>query len=114
MKTALILLATLIPSIALADPTMGPATHRDVVSPGEVDQHYIYLNGRETTRFVVQGDGDGDIDCFIFDDNDRLVARDSDQFDNCLIDVTPRYTAQFSIKVVNNGRIASAYFMRAF
>ena len=47
--------------------------------------------------------GNGDLDCFAFDQNNNLVFRDDSDSKNCMLFVNPRYTGTFKIVMVNLG-----------
>lgn len=67
----------------------------------------FYANERATV--VVSGDGDTDLDLYIYDDNGNLIAKDDDYSDDCIVNWTPRRTGQFTIKVVNRGNVYNQY-----
>jgi len=105
---------TLLTATAAADPTYGTQSGHGVIAPGELDVFAVRCNSDETTVFAVVGDGDGDVDCVLLDGNGNEVGRDNDYTDTCRIMVTPRWTGLFRLEIRNNGRFASAYFLRAF
>lgn len=87
---------------------------RDQLRPSQSVTYSVLLNANETTRFFVQGDGDGDIDCGVYDEFGHLVAQDTDTTDTCLIDVEPRWRGMFHIRLINSGAVTSVYTIRAF
>lgn len=63
-----------------------------------------FVGGR-AARIALKGDGDTDLDLFIYDQNGRLVAQDNDNSDLCLVEWVPLWTGNFTIKVVNQGGV---------
>jgi hypothetical protein len=108
------LLALTFTTSAFADPTGGSKSDNDLLHPGQVVTYRVMLEPNEKTRFILQGDGDGDIDCMLFDDNGNIVDSDVDATDTCLIDWTPAWRGTFTFRAVNNGRRSSLYQFRAF
>lgn len=88
----------------------GPRVATNVVSPG--DRHYYDINFRAGDPILirVQGDGDGDIDCFLYNFNGELVAKDDDATDSCLLMWRPVNTT-YRLWVNNTGRAPSLYVM---
>jgi hypothetical protein len=58
---------------------------------------------------VVEGDHDTDLDCWLYDENGNIVDSDEDSTDICVLEVTPRWTGKFSLRVANRGRVYNNY-----
>jgi hypothetical protein len=99
---------------SFADPTAGRQSDNDLLRPGQVVNYRLSLNPQETTVFLLRGDGDGDIDCVLYDDSGNEIARDTDSTDTCALRVTPRWSAVFTFRAVNNGSVISAYQFVAY
>ena len=63
------------------------------------------LSGGEYARVDVRGDGDTDLDCWLYDDNGNLIDSDTDYTDWCILEVNPLWTGAFRIQVVNLGSV---------
>lgn len=63
------------------------------------------LRGDEYTRIDVRGDGDTDLDCWLYDENGNEVDSDLDYTDWCILEVRPRWTGAFRLRVSNLGRV---------
>lgn len=83
--------------------------HTDVVRGYSTDVYHMTFVGREWEVLAVSGDGSTDIDLYVYDENNNLVAKDDDNSDDCLVRFIPRWTGNFTIKVVNRGRYANRY-----
>lgn len=105
---------TLFGSVAVADPTGGTFTDRDVLRVGAATRYSFMLNSNEVSAVRVAGEGDGDIDCFLYDDNGNLVASQVDTIDGCYLVVTPRWTGTFRLIAKNNGAESSVYSLRVW
>lgn len=103
---------SLVGSTALANPTGGQKVDHDVLRPGASVTYYVNLNANELTAATVIGDGDGDIDCVLFDNNGNIVDSASDVSDSCYLTVMPRWTGLFQLVVKNNGIYSSMYDLR--
>jgi hypothetical protein len=71
----------------LAVPTLGYAADlvlRARVYPYQTNAHSIYV-GESTNYVTVSGDGDTDLDCWIYDGQGRLVDSDTDNTDQCVL-----------------------------
>jgi len=58
---------------------------------------------------AVLGDGDTDLDLYIYDSNGNLIASDTDYSDECYVSWVPKWTGKFYIKVVNRGGVYNRY-----
>jgi hypothetical protein len=83
--------------------------HTDVVGAHSTDVYHMTFVGREWEVLVVSGDGSTDLDLYVYDQNGNLVASDDDNSDDCMVRFVPRWTGDFTIKVVNRGRYANRY-----
>ncbi len=63
----------------------------------------------ELAEVVVIGDGDNDLDLYIYDQNGNLIASDTDYTDQCICRWVPSWTGAFTIKIVNRGIVYSNY-----
>jgi len=81
----------------------GPGRARTVVTRGAVDNFRVTFRGGEPARVLVSGDGDSDLDLYVYDENGNLICRDIDRTDDMICGWTPRYTGPFTIRVKNLG-----------
>jgi hypothetical protein len=61
---------------------------------------------------TVIGDGDTDLDLYVYDENGNLIEHDADYTDDCVVTFTPKWTGNFKIKIVNRGRVYNSYVIR--
>lgn len=109
MKIRAILASVLLASALFAAPAKagdvrGTQTWSGVIGVGRTSQFLFIFKGDEMARVIVRGDGDGDIDCTLSDENGNVVSRDNDDTDTCLVRVTPLRTGEFTLRVKNNGK----------
>lgn len=83
--------------------------HTDVVRAKSTDVYHMTFVGREWEELFVSGDGSTDLDLYVYDENNNLVAKDEDNTDDCVVRFIPRWTGDFTVKVVNRGRYANRY-----
>lgn len=58
---------------------------------------------------AVSGDGDTDLDLYIYDSNGHLIAQDQDYTDDCYVSWVPAWTGRYTVRVVNRGPIYNRY-----
>lgn len=87
----------------------GPADHWDAVQAYSTDVYNISFRGRERAVMAVSGDGDTDLDLFVYDENGNEVCRDDDYTDQLYCEWTPRWTGPFSVRIVNLGGVYNRY-----
>jgi hypothetical protein len=81
------------------------------VSANSTDVYNVTFIGGEPAEVFVVGDGDTDLDLFIYDENGNLIDSDTDNTDVCLCEWTPRWTGRFTIKIRNYGSVYNEYTM---
>jgi hypothetical protein len=108
---ALVVCLTFVPlaAPALAGPVGGFTAQRALV-PGNTTHTYSYrmVPGARATVIVI-GDGDTDLDLFVYDQFGNLVASDTDTSDDCAVVFVPAAAGPYTIHVKNLGGIANAY-----
>jgi len=97
---------------AYAGPVGGPKISNDSVLARASDSYDVSLNAGSNTRITVRGDGDTDLDLFVYDENGNLVGSDTDSTDFCIVDVNPKWTGQFRIVIRNLGNVYNQYSLR--
>jgi hypothetical protein len=108
IKSAIVVMSLLVPSIALGG-SNNPHSGVGSLKPGYRDQTTVIFFANQTAEFAVVGDGDGDLDCYVFDNNGNTVAFDNSSFDGCSLQWHPIWTGYFVLKVVNSGNITDIY-----
>jgi hypothetical protein len=91
--------------------TTGPIVHHDQVYARHYDDFAVNFYAGELARVAVVGDGDTDLDLYIYDANGNLIVADTDYSDRCLVQFVPRWTGAFRIRVVNNGYVSNRYVL---
>jgi len=85
------------------------AVTTEKVAAGGTDTYKIKFRGGERACVIVSGDGDTDLDLYIYDSYGNLVCSDVDLTDDCVCIWTPRYTETFTIKIKNYGHVYNRY-----
>ena len=76
------------------------------------DVYRVNFRAGETGIVTVVGDGDTDLDLYVYDQNGNLIDKDVDYTDNCVCTFVPRWTGLFVIKIVNRGSVYNRYVLR--
>lgn len=87
----------------------GPGYVRERVMARSKDIYHIVFRGGENARIVVDGDGDTDLDVFVYDENGNLITSDTDGTDYCIVSWTPRWRGPFRVEIHNLGQISNIY-----
>lgn len=89
-----------------------PRYSDDCVNANSTDSYNIRFRGGELAIVTVIGDGDTDLDLYIYDENGNLVDSDTDYTDDCVCTWTPKWTGNFNIRIKNRGSVYNCYKMR--
>lgn len=73
------------------------------------DVYTITFRGGEYARVILSGDGDTDLDLYVYDQGGHLVSRDDDYSDDCICTWVPAWTGDFTIMVKNRGPVYNRY-----
>ncbi|MDE6278324.1 MAG: hypothetical protein K2M06_09505 [Muribaculaceae bacterium] len=84
-------------------------TSTEIVRAGATDTYTIEFRGGELALAMVTGDGDTDLDLFVYDSEGNLVDSDTDDTDECLCSWVPEKTAEYTIIVKNYGKVYNCY-----
>ena len=90
----------------------GPKYANSRVEAHDYDIYNVTFRSGETAIVTVIGDGDTDLDLYVYDSNGNLIDSDNDYTDNCVCTWTPRWTGNFRIKIVNRGNVYNRYILR--
>ena len=90
----------------------GPKYAVSSVNAHGTDVYRVNFRAGETGIVTVVGDGDTDLDLYVYDQNGTLIDKDVDYTDNCVCTFVPRWTGLFVIKIVNRGSVYNRYVLR--
>ena len=90
---------------ASANP-VGGGVCRDATAGARSTRDFdITLYGGERSVISLSGDGDTDLDLYVYDENGNLIASDTGYSDQASVWVRPNWTGHFTIRVVNRGSV---------
>ena len=89
----------------------GPSGTYETVRAGDTDTYRISFVAGYLAEILVSGDGDTDLDLYVYDSNGNLIASDTDYTDDCYVSWVPRWTGSFIVQIVNRGRVYNRYVM---
>ena len=87
----------------------GPSKHYDSVNGNSTDTYNISFIADYLAEILVSGDGDTDLDLYVYDSNGNLIASDTDYTDDCYVSWVPRWTGKFIVRIVNRGPLYNRY-----
>ena len=87
----------------------GPKLSYDRVGAYSMDSYRVRFRGGEYAQVSVRGDGDTDLDLYVYDEYGNLVCRDTDSTDQTYCGWTPAWTGTFRIKIENLGSVYNRY-----
>jgi hypothetical protein len=62
-----------------------------------------------SSMVVVDGDGDTDLDCFVYDRFGNLLGMDDDSTDYCVVPIYAATSGNVTIRIQNLGRVYNEY-----
>ena len=89
----------------------GPSRHYDAVNGLSTDTYQISFIANMLAEILVSGDGDTDIDLYVYDSNGNLIASDESYSDDCYVCWVPAWTGKFFVKIVNRGPVYNNYVL---
>ncbi len=87
----------------------GPSRHYDTVNGKSTDTYTISFVEGYLAEILVSGDGDTDLDLYVYDSNGNLIVKDADYTDDCYVRWVPAWTGKFYVKIVNRGPVYNNY-----
>ena len=89
----------------------GPGRTVSRVAAYGTDSYVLAFRGGQVAEIAVSGDGDTDLDLYVYDQNGNLIARDTDYTDNCYVCWVPAWTGSFVVKIKNRGGVYNQYVL---
>lgn len=89
----------------------GPSRTVEYVNGNSSDSYSISFVANYLAEVFVSGDGDTDLDLYVYDSNGNLIAKDDDYLDDCYVRWVPAWTGRFIIKIVNRGPVYNKYIL---
>ena len=65
----------------------------------------------QLAEVLLSGDGDTDLDLYVYDSNGNLIAKDTDYSDDCYVRWVPAWTGRFTIRIVNRGPVYNRFII---
>ena len=81
----------------------------EVVRAHRTDVFTVTFRAGETAMVAISGDGDSDLDLYVFDQNGNRVCGATGRGDDEVCRWTPRWTGTFRVEVRNLGAAANRY-----
>ena len=94
--------------LASASPALAGFFRVDRVEAYGVDTWTIWASSG-STEVVVRGDGDTDLDCYVYDRFGRFLGSDDDGTDFCIVNVYQRTSGNLRVRIVNRGGVWNEY-----
>ncbi|WP_461256012.1 hypothetical protein [Treponema sp. R80B11-R83G3] len=85
------------------DAISGPKYLYDKVGADGQITYKLAFEANKLAEVLVCGDGDTDLDLYVFDQNNDLIVYDEGYFDDCYVKFVPKNTMNFNIVVKNRG-----------
>ncbi|WP_147393930.1 MULTISPECIES: hypothetical protein [Alcanivorax] len=89
----------------------GAIGHHDRVYAGTTDVYDITFTGGRQAEILIRGDGDTDLDLFVFDENGNAICSDTMRDDRPYCAWNPRWTGEFQVQVKNLGPVYNNYVL---
>jgi len=89
----------------------GPKTGVDTVFARSINTYNIRFLAGQLAEIGVSGDGDTDLDLYVYDASGNFIVKDDDYSDTCYVRWVPAWTGNFTVKVRNRGSVRNNYII---
>lgn len=87
----------------------GPSRDYAAVNGNSYMDYTASFIANELAEVLVSGDGDTDLDLYVYDSNGNLIAQDTDYSDDCYVRWVPAWTGRYTIRIVNRGPVYNRF-----
>ena len=89
----------------------GPCRTVQYINGNSIDTYQIYFTAGQLAEILVSGDGDTDLDLYVYDGKGNLIAQDTSYSDDCYVNWVPAWTGRFIVRIVNHGSLYNKYVL---
>lgn len=87
----------------------GPSRDYAAVNGNSYMDYTASFVANQLAEILVSGDGDTDLDLYVYDSNGNLIASDTDYSDDCYVRWIPAWTGRYTLRVVNRGPVYNRF-----
>lgn len=87
----------------------GPSRDYSAVNGNSYMDYTASFVANELAEILVSGDGDTDLDLYVYDSNGNLIEKDTDYSDDCYVRWVPAWTGRYTIRIVNRGPVYNRF-----
>ena len=87
----------------------GPSRDYAAVNGNSYMDYTASFVANQLAEILVSGDGDTDLDLYVYDSNGNLIASDTDYSDDCYVRWVPAWTGRYTLRVVNRGPVYNRF-----
>jgi hypothetical protein len=87
----------------------GPSRDYAAVNGKSYIDYTASFVANQLAEVLVSGDGDTDLDLYVYDSNGNLITRDDDYSDDCYVRWIPAWTGRYTIRIVNRGPVYNRF-----
>ena len=87
----------------------GPSRDFSAVNGNSYTDYTASFVANQLAEILVSGDGDTDLDLYVYDSNGNLIASDTDYTDDCYVRWVPAWTGRSTIRIVNRGPVYNRF-----
>lgn len=89
----------------------GAIEHYDRIESRATDTYILTFRAHELAEIAVIGDGDTDLDLYVYDENGNRIVYDEAYSGNCYVSFSPLWTGKFIVRIVNRGYVYNNYIL---
>lgn len=87
----------------------GPSRDYSAVNGNSYVDYTASFVANQLAEVLVSGDGDTDLDLYVYDSNGNPIASDTDYTDDCYVRWVPAWTGRYTIRIVNRGPVYNRF-----
>ena len=87
----------------------GPSRDYSAVNGRSYTDYTASFVANQLAEILVSGDGDTDLDLYVYDSNGNLIASHTDYSDDCYVRWVPAWTGRYTIRIVNRGPVYNRF-----
>jgi len=105
---------SMVETTTFADPVGGRVAHCSRIGALGTRNFEVQCYGGEATAISIEGDGDTNLDVYVYDKFGNLLAYDESRSGDCFVAFVPPRTGAVTIQIVNQGLVYNDFCFLAY